>query len=111
MNVAVTFTGKEVFNEKLNLGDCKLLLESLDQTDVLRLCAWLNAINQISAYKVGGWKSQRGEKLLDGVFKDLLEPVPLERARELYRTSQRFAPLNGAALNGVIGWACRWCPK
>jgi len=111
MNVGVTLTSKDVFNEELNLTDCKLFLGSLDQTDVLRLCALLTAVNQISAYEVGGWKSPGGERLLDGVFKDLLQPVPLERAKKLYRTSQHFAPLNGAALSGVTGLACRWCPK
>jgi hypothetical protein len=116
MNVAVTFTGKEVFNESLNLTDAKLLLESLNPTDVLRLCALLNAFHQISAYQFrrDGYRTPEAEASLKWLLEQLLHPDYQKTALEkIYRKSapRHFSPLNGAAINGVMGLACRWCPK
>ena len=109
MNVGVTFTGEEVFREKLDIASAKILLSPLDLSEVIEFCALLNAVNQISIYEVGGWKSVGGSEILERLLKDLLDPVYHQRARAVAQTSLPFAPLSGAAVNGLIGLACRWC--
>jgi hypothetical protein len=114
LTVGVTFTGEEIFRKKVGVPDARALLSPLDLWDVLEFCAMLNAVNQISVYEAGGgskWKSEGGQRLLARLLKDLLEPVYHPRAWKLYNASPRFSPLVGAAINGVIGLACRWCQE
>jgi hypothetical protein len=71
-------------------------------------------VNQISIHEAGGsskWKSEGGRRLLARLFEDLLEPVYHPRAWRLYEASPQFSPLVGAAINGVISLACRWCQE
>ena len=111
--MAVTYTGEAIFGKRLNLADAKTLLALLDQSDVLEFCALLNAVNQISAHQVGGYKTVKGADLLNRLLADLLHPVYHVRAWNIFRQSDpfHFSPLAGAAINGLIGLACRWCPK
>src|ERR1035437_6606071 len=112
--VGVTFTGEEIFREKLDVPGARALLSPLDLCDVLEFCALLNAVNQISVYEAGGrskWNSEGGQRLLERLLKHLLEPVYHPRAWKLYDANPRFSPLVGAAINGVIGLACRWCQE
>ena len=111
MSVGVTWTGREVFRETLDVVGAKALLSPLNLHCVLEFCACLNAVNQITAQEVGGWKSAGGEELLERLLHDLLEPVYHQRARNISRTPMPFAPLVGAAISGVVGLACRWCQK
>jgi hypothetical protein len=114
LTIGVTFTGEEIFREKVGVPGARALLSPLDLWDVLEFCAMLNAVNQISVYEAGGgskWKSEGGQRLLARLLKDLLEPVYHPRAWKLYNASPRFSPLVGAAINGVIGLACRWCQE
>ena len=114
LTVGMTFTGEAIFREKLDIPTARLLLAPLDLCDVLEFCALLNAVNQISVYEAGGgskWNSEGGESLLARLLKDLLEPMYYPRAWKLYDASPRFSPLVGAAINGLIGLACRWCQE
>lgn len=115
MNIGVTYTGQAVFGTRMNLAYARDLLSQLDQTDVLRLCALLNAFDQISAYPARnhGFQTKEGEDLIKWLLDQLLYPNYHARALEIYKRSapRSFSPLVSAAINGVIGLACRWCPK
>jgi hypothetical protein len=73
MTVGVTYTGREIFREMLDLAGAKELLSPLNLRHVLEFCARLNAVNQITAQEVGGWKSAGGKELIERLLLDLPE--------------------------------------
>ena len=111
VSVGVTYTGRKIFRETLDLAGAKALLSPLNLHDVLEFCARLNAVNQITPPEVEGWKSAGGKELIECLLHYLPEAVHRQRARDISRTPMPFSPLVGAAISGIIGLACRWCQE
>jgi hypothetical protein len=109
MNVGTTYTGREMFGQRLSLTDAKALLSGLPLEEVLGFCALLNAVSEVSVDKVGGWRSEGGANLMNRLLVDLLHPVHHQKAWGLFNSPGAFAPLLPTAVDAVAILACKWC--
>lgn len=106
VRIGITFTSRNIFDEKLNLKDVVETIAPLNRSGAIVLCAEWNRWNTWVCFHHGTWKHAKNDQ--QKVLDDLVPPHAQRRATAVFEDEDFISPFSEISVLALIGLLCRY---